>query len=56
MINQFLISLEDTINRKISEITDLADIELEYNKTLARQEFEKLSKSLQQLDSIFEKL
>jgi len=47
VIFQFLISLEDTIGRKIIAITDLADIELEYNKTLARQEFDKLSKSLQ---------
>jgi hypothetical protein len=44
---EFLISLEETIGRKILAITELADIELEYNKTLARSEFEKLSKSLQ---------
>lgn len=46
MIIEFLVALEDTIGRKIEAITDLADIELEYNKTLARQEFDKLSKSL----------
>jgi hypothetical protein len=56
MIFQFLINLDDTISRKLTAINELAEIEVEYNKTLPKQEYDKLCKSLMQLDVIFDKL
>jgi hypothetical protein len=43
---QFLVSFDHLISRKLVAITELAEIETEYNKTLPKQEFEKLVTSL----------
>jgi hypothetical protein len=46
MIFQFLTNLDDVISRKLTAVIELAEIEVVYNKTLPKQEFDKLSKSL----------